>query len=238
MADGAPAPSHSGGGSAFTKKIGGMPAWVVYVGGGLAIGIVYVIWKGKKTPAAKDTTTTDTSKTPTYGQPQGPDIIPINQGLTDQQVGDLVAAISSLQGKQSRPPKPPKDTPPAAVKDWMQQEAELLASQTGESIAQIIWELQGKDPGSGPNPNEDKPLPNDNLYGSWAGMDLGPWADQYLNPSSGDNRGGWGEDQDHGRGGGRGRGESGGGQGDENSGDSGGGRGHGGGRRGGRGGGG
>jgi hypothetical protein len=200
-----------GGGSPMTKKIGGMPAWVVYVGGGLAIGIVYVIWKGRKAP----TDQTKGQQLPASGAPQrdNPLILPIDQGLTDQQVGDLVAAITSLQGKASRPPRGPHQPPPNTDggKDWMQQEAELLAQQTGESIAQIIWELQGKPPWEGPNPNEDSPLPNEQLYGSWAGLPLGSWADQYTNGASGGGngnggggggRGGWGQDQQHG---GRGR---------------------------------
>ena len=195
----------SKGGGAFSKKIGGIPAWAVYVGGGLAVGIIYVVLKGRK---AKDTTGTTTASTtgttPAAGTPAGPDIIPINQGLTDNQVGDLVAAITSLQGRQSKPPKTPSD------KGWMQQEAEALAAMTGESVAQIIWELQGKDPGSGPDPGgEDKPLPSDNLYGSWAGLDLGSWADQYTG-SGGDSSGSQdgdrgGHGQDH-QGGGGGRG--------------------------------
>jgi hypothetical protein len=199
------APPAGGGGSPFTKKIGGMPAWVVYVGGGLAIGIVYVIWKGRKSPDQTSKAPATPQGTAAQQNPSNPLILPIDQGLTDQQVGDLVAAITSLQGKAARPPHPPPQPQPQG-KDWMQQEAELLASQTGESIAQIIWELQGKDPGSGPDPGgEGNPLPNDNLYGSWAGLDLGPWADQYLNGGStpGPGRGGWGQDQDHGGRGGR-----------------------------------
>jgi len=224
----------AGGGGAFTKKIGGMPAWVVYVGGGLAIGVVYVVLSGRKKQDKAGQTgaaTPGQAQAPAYGQPQGPDIIPINQGLNDQQVGDLVAAITSLQGQHSRPPTPPPGAP--ANVDWMQNEAEQLAAATGESLDQIVWELLGNDPGSGPDPNEDHPLPNDSLYGSWAGLPQTDWLKQHA-PASGGSRGGDGQDgQWHG--GGRG---GGGDQGDGDGGDGGGGGwgGGGGGGRGGRGG--
>jgi len=204
----AEAPPASGG-HGMTKKIGGMPAWVVYAGAGLTIGIIYVVWKGKKGQDAQGQTgkTQPAATSPAYGTPQGPDIIPIDQGLTDKQVGDLVAAITSLNGVKSRPPKPPPSAPPAAS-NWMDAEVKALAAATGESEAQIRWELQGKDPGEGPDPKEDSPLPNSNLYGSWAGMD--EWTGGSA-PTGGGNRGGDQEDGNHQSNGRQGHGGGGGG---------------------------
>jgi hypothetical protein len=184
-------PAHRGG-------LAGLPKWVLYGGAGLAVGVVYLIWKGHKTASAAGQTGTATNTTgtgsPPYGAPQGPDIIPIDQGLTDQQVGDIVAAISGLQGQQSAPP--PTTTPAAA---WTDAEATALAAFTGESVDQVKWELEGKDPSQGPAPDPNgKHLPNSNLYGSWAGID--PATGVPSTSSGGDNsRGGDGQpDQDHG----------------------------------------
>lgn len=184
-------------------KIGGVPTWAIYAGAGLAIGAVYLIWKGRKTQAAQGQTGTAQNATsgqqPGYGQPQGPDIIPIDQGLTDQQVEDIVGAITSLQGQQST-------APTSTSPDWMSEEAQALATYTGESIDQIKWELQGKDPSQGPDPQPGgRHLPNNNLYGSWVNMD--GFANGAI-PTT-DVRGGNGQDQNGWSGG---RGMHGGGQ--------------------------
>jgi hypothetical protein len=224
----------------MTKKIGGMPAGVVYVGGGLAIGIIYVVWHGRKSQNAQGQTGTGTGTgtgSPAYGAPQGPDIIPVDQGMTDKQVGDLVAAITGLNGQKSRPPRPPR--PPKTPGEpnpmnWMDAEVDALAAFTGESKDQIRWELQGKNPEDGPDPDEDHPLPNDNLYGSWQGMD--DWENGQP-PTGGGSRGGDQEDGEHRHHGGRGGGDQGDGggwgDGDNDQDDQGGGGRRGGGRRGG-----
>lgn len=92
------------------NTIGGVPMWAAALGGGLAIGIVYIIWKGKK---SKDTTGQGTPQAggPAYGSPSGATIVPVNGGITDDQLDQITNSILSLQGEPSRPHHHP-DMPP------------------------------------------------------------------------------------------------------------------------------
>lgn len=88
-----------GGGTGLGKKIGPLPAWgwAVLVGG-----IGGIIWFLRKSQAASAAPPADPNGAGTSGEPYAPTtIVPVNEGLAEEQTKEILAAIKALQGDDS-----------------------------------------------------------------------------------------------------------------------------------------
>lgn len=100
---GAPERQASGAGW-MTKKWAGLPVWGWALGGGLAVGVGFILWRRHVASlAASDTqdTTQQGTQSP-YANPET--IVPVNQGLSQRQYQDILDAISKIQGPASTAP--------------------------------------------------------------------------------------------------------------------------------------
>lgn len=117
MAEDDEPPPRSGGGG-ITKKKFGAPIWVWAVGLGGAVGLFY-FWRRSKS-SSTDTTSADSSS---GGASGGSDtsLVPINEGLSEDQTQSILDAIKKMHGPPSDDDdddddKPPTKTPlPAPV---------------------------------------------------------------------------------------------------------------------------
>lgn len=110
--EGAPPPRGGGG---LGKKIGPFPmgVWALILGGGA--GLIW-FWR-KKSSGAADTTTSTDAAAGGSGDTSPTSLVPINQGLSEDQAQSILDAIKKLQGGDSddddddKPPKPPAKPP-------------------------------------------------------------------------------------------------------------------------------
>jgi cytoskeletal protein RodZ len=86
----------------------GIPVWGWAVGGGVLVGLVYIVWRQRQTAVASTTDTTGTGTAATT-------ILPMDQGLAQQQVDSIVAAIRDQLGPPSTTTTPPTTTAPGAL---------------------------------------------------------------------------------------------------------------------------
>lgn len=99
-----------GGGGGMGRKIGPLPAWgwAVLLGG--LGGIIYFLRRSQASASQSDSGngagTSDDAEEPTT-------IVPVNQGLSEQQAQDILDAIKALQGDESEEKPPPTTTLPA-----------------------------------------------------------------------------------------------------------------------------
>jgi len=89
----------------------GVPVWGWAVGGGLLVGLVYIVWRQRQSAAA-DSTTADTTST-TGTQPTT--ILPMDQGLAQEQVDAIIAAIRDQLGPASTTTTATATAAPAAT---------------------------------------------------------------------------------------------------------------------------
>lgn len=129
--EGTPPPPHGGGrsGGGLTRKIGPLPVWLWAVGVGALGGVVW-FWRRSKGAAADSTSADSTAAGSEETTPAS--LVPINQGLSEDQTQSILDAIKKLQGapsddddddddddkpKPSPAPKPkPKPKPPTPGK--------------------------------------------------------------------------------------------------------------------------
>jgi hypothetical protein len=122
-------PSRAGGGHGLGRKIGPLPmgAWAVILGG--AVGL-WFFWRRSGSKAA-DTQSADSSAAGS-GDTMPTSLVPINQGLSEDQYKSLLDAIKKLHGPDSDDDD--DDKPPTTT-------------------------LPGKPPGPKPKPPKPKPRP-------------------------------------------------------------------------------
>lgn len=185
------------------QLVKGVPNWALALGGGLAIGVIYIIWKGKKAPGD-----TPAAKTPgadaNYGTPNGSTIVPIDQGMQAMQMDELLAGIADLKGPPAKPVyrhrrkhhRHDRQCDESDGDNCPDDDDDDRTDDTGESEAQKQWERDGKDPAEGPDPHPDGPFLPEWEYG----MNSHDQGDQ--DEGGHHHRAGGGEDQGH-RSGGR-----------------------------------
>ena len=98
------------GGSFFQRRVAGVPVWVWIVGGAAVLGAVYFLYR-RRANAATQAANAQTSST-SSGQDTSPytTIVPVDQGLANEQYQALLDALKNLQGAPSTPTTPPAGT--------------------------------------------------------------------------------------------------------------------------------
>jgi hypothetical protein len=109
MADDDETPPH-GGGHGLGRKIGPLPMWGWAVGLGAVVGLVFFLRKGKSTT---DATSAADSAAAGSGDTTPTSLIPINQGLSQDQADAILAAIKKLHGPPSEDDDDDDDDPPS-----------------------------------------------------------------------------------------------------------------------------
>ena len=99
----------SGGGSFFQRRFAGLPMWVWIIGGAAVIGGIWYLRRAKAASAAQSadaaTAQNPTDNTIPYS------IVPVDQGLSEQQYQDLLNQLKTLQGPPSTGTTPPAGVP-------------------------------------------------------------------------------------------------------------------------------
>jgi hypothetical protein len=103
-----PPPHKSGGGTGLAKKIGPAPMWLWAVGLG---GVAGLVWFWRKSKSSGDTTAADSSASGS-GDTSPTAIVPINQGLSEDQTEDILGAIHKIHGPPSDDDDDDDDKPP------------------------------------------------------------------------------------------------------------------------------
>lgn len=161
-----------GGKSKGKQLVKGVPNWALALGAGLAVGIVYIIWKGKKNPGD-----TPPTKTPgadaNYGTPNGSTIVPIDQGMQAMQMDELLKGIADLKGPPARPIYRHRRKHHRHDRQCDETDNDNCPDDDDhdddeESEAQKEWEREGKDPAEGPDPHPDGPFLPDWQYGMYS----------------------------------------------------------------------
>lgn len=108
---GAPA---GAGGSFFQRRLAGVPVWVWIVGGAAVLGGVYYLYRQRQAAAAAAAAQNTSSSS--SGQDTSPytTIVPVDQGLANEQYQALLDALKNLQGQPSQPTQPTQPTGPTS----------------------------------------------------------------------------------------------------------------------------
>lgn len=101
-----------------TTKIGPLPVWAWAVGVGGLLGLIWFLRRPAKATGNDSTAT----QAPTYTGSPTTTVVPVDQGLSDNQFKLLMAELKKLQGKPSTPPvtgtvdtTPPKPGTPVVI---------------------------------------------------------------------------------------------------------------------------
>lgn len=100
-------PPHGGGGG-ITRKIGPLPMWAWAVGAGALVGLVFFLRRSK----AADTSAAD-SAAGGSGDTTATSLIPMNEGLSQDQTDSILAAIRHMHGRPSEDDDDDDDDPPS-----------------------------------------------------------------------------------------------------------------------------